>query len=99
MNVEDRMSGHDMSPRATIAVALEYEMGKDAAPRVTASGRGLVAEKIIATAREHGVAIEGNPLLAEALSGVAVDDHIPEELYRAVAEVIGFVLRAAGKLR
>lgn len=93
------MSGHDMSPRATIAVALEYEMGKDAAPRVTASGRGLVAEKIIATAREHGVAIEGNPLLAEALSGVAVDDHIPEELYRAVAEVIGFVLRAAGKLR
>ncbi|WP_296579782.1 EscU/YscU/HrcU family type III secretion system export apparatus switch protein [Phreatobacter sp.] len=93
------MSGQDMPPRATIAVALEYEMGKDAAPRVTASGRGLVAEKIIATAREHGVAIEGNPLLAEALSGVAVDDHIPEELYRAVAEVIGFVLRAAGKLR
>lgn len=93
------MSGQDMNPRATIAVALEYEMGKDAAPRVTASGRGLVAEKIIATAREHGVAIEGNPLLAEALSGVAVDDHIPEELYRAVAEVIGFVLRAAGKLR
>lgn len=93
------MNGQDMPPRATIAVALEYEMGKDAAPRVTASGRGLVAEKIIATAREHGVAIEGNPLLAEALSGVAVDDHIPEELYRAVAEVIGFVLRAAGKLR
>jgi flagellar biosynthesis protein len=99
MKGEDKMSGQDMNPRATIAVALEYEMGKDAAPRVTASGRGLVAEKIIATAREHGVAIEGNPLLAEALSGVAVDDHIPEELYRAVAEVIGFVLRAAGKLR
>jgi flagellar biosynthesis protein len=93
------MSEDEAPARPAIAVALEYEMDKDAAPRVTASGRGLVAEKIIATAREHGVAIEGNPLLAEALSGVAVDDHIPEELYRAVAEVIGFVLRAAGKLR
>ncbi len=85
--------------KPAIAVALEYEVGKDAAPRVTASGRGLIAEKIIETARQHGVAIEGNPILAEALAGVAVDDQIPEELYRAVAEVIGFVLRAAGKLR
>jgi flagellar biosynthesis protein len=93
------MSEKPPVPRPAVAVALEYDMTRDAAPRVTASGRGLVAEKIIATARENGVAVEGNPLLAEALSGVAVDDHIPEELYRAVAEVIGFVLRAAGKLR
>lgn len=93
------MSETPKAGRPAIAVALEYEIGKDAAPRVTASGRGLVAEKIIETARQHGVAIEGNPILAEALAGVAVDDHIPEELYRAVAEVIGFVLRAAGKLR
>jgi flagellar biosynthesis protein len=93
------MSEPPKAERPAIAVALEYEIGKDAAPRVTASGRGLVAEKIIETARQHGVAIEGNPILAEALAGVAVDDHIPEELYRAVAEVIGFVLRAAGKLR
>ena len=93
------MSADADPPRPAVAVALEYDMAKDAAPRVTASGRGAIAEKIIATAREHGVAVEGNPLLAEALSGVAVDDHIPEELYRAVAEVIGFVLRAAGKLR
>lgn len=93
------MSEEPVVPRPAIAVALEYDMAKDAAPRVTASGRGVIAEKIIATARENGVTVEGNPLLAEALSGVAVDDHIPEELYRAVAEVIGFVLRAAGKLR
>ncbi len=93
------MSDDPVPPRLAVAVALEYDMTKDAAPRVTASGRGAIAEKIIATARENGVAVEGNPLLAEALSGVAVDDHIPEELYRAVAEVIGFVLRAAGKLR
>ncbi|MCZ8315442.1 EscU/YscU/HrcU family type III secretion system export apparatus switch protein [Phreatobacter sp.] len=93
------MSEAPTTGKPAIAVALEYEIGKDAAPRVIASGRGLVAEKIIETARQHGVAIEGNPILAEALAGVAVDDHIPEELYRAVAEVIGFVLRAAGKLR
>lgn len=93
------MSEAPAAGKPAIAVALEYEIGKDAAPRVTASGRGLVAEKIIETARQNGVAVEGNPILAEALAGVAVDDHIPEELYRAVAEVIGFVLRAAGKLR
>jgi len=87
------------APKPVVAVALEYEIGKDAAPRVTATGRGAIAEKIIATAKENGVAIEGNPLLAEALSGVEVDQEIPEELYRAVAEVIGFVLRTAGKLR
>lgn len=93
------MTDDAATPKPVIAVALEYEIGKDAAPRVTATGRGAIAEKIVATAREHGVAIEGNPLLAEALSGVEVDQEIPEELYRAVAEVIGFVLRAAGKLR
>jgi flagellar biosynthesis protein len=93
------MSEERAKARPAVAVALEYEQGKDLAPRVTASGRGPIAEKIIATAREHGVAVEGNPLLAEALSGVEIDDQIPEELYRAVAEVIGFVLRAAGKLR
>lgn len=87
------------SQERSIAVALEYEMGKDHAPRVTASGRGLIAEKILATAREHGVAIEGNAALAEALAGVDIDTEIPEELYRAVAEVIGFVLRASGRLR
>jgi flagellar biosynthesis protein len=93
------MSDDAPAPKPVVAVALEYEIGKDAVPRVTATGRGAIAEKIIATAKEHGVAIEGNPLLAEALSGVEVDQEIPEELYRAVAEVIGFVLRAAGKLR
>lgn len=85
--------------KPALAVALEYDHGRDAAPRVTASGRGPIAEAILATAREHGVAIEGNPLLAEALAGVELDQEIPEELYRAVAEVIGFVLRAAGHLR
>jgi flagellar biosynthesis protein len=78
----------------SLAVALEYDRGSDDAPRVVAKGRGLVADKILEIARENGIAIENNGMLAEALSGVALDDAIPAELYRAVAEVIGFVLRA-----
>ena len=81
-----------------LAIALEYEQGSDAAPRVTAKGRGELAEKILATAQEHDVPVEENEPLAEALSTVELDDTIPEELYRAVAEVIGFVLRASGQL-
>lgn len=80
-----------------VAVALEYDgLG---APRVTAKGRGEIAQKIVETAREHDVAIEQNALLAEALSAVELDDAIPEELYRATAQVIGFVLSLRRDLR
>lgn len=81
----------------SLAVALQYD--HPGVPRVTASGRGAVAEAILAAAREHNIPIEENPALAEALSQVEIDTEIPEELYRAVAEVLGFVLRAAGKIR
>jgi flagellar biosynthesis protein len=80
--------------KPAIAVALEYATGTREAPKVVATGRGLVAEKIIEVARASGVIIEANPMLAEALSGVPLDETIPHELYQAVAEVIGFVLRA-----
>jgi flagellar biosynthesis protein len=75
-----------------LAVALQYD--RIGAPRVTASGRGEVAATIVAVARENGVAIEENPVLAEALAQVELDQEIPEALYRAVAEVLTFVLRA-----
>jgi flagellar biosynthesis protein len=78
--------------RQTVAIALEYD-GK-AAPRVTAKGRGEIAARIVETAREHGVPVEDNPILAEALSAVELDDHIPPELYQSVAQVIAFVLTA-----
>ena len=78
------------------AIALEY--ADPGVPRVTAKGYGEVADRIIATARAAGVAIEENPALAEALSQVELDDEIPEALYRAVAQVILFVLRSTGQL-
>jgi len=81
-----------------LAVALEYEVGTREAPRVTAKGYGAIAEQIIAVAEEHGIVIESNAHLAEALSGVELDESIPLELYEAVAEVIAFVLRTSGKI-
>ncbi|MCB1471376.1 MAG: EscU/YscU/HrcU family type III secretion system export apparatus switch protein [Rhodobiaceae bacterium] len=77
----------------SVAVALAYDHEAGAAPQVVAKGRGAVAERIIENARAHGVHVEENPVLAEALSAVELDDTIPRDLYRAVAEVIGFVLR------
>ncbi|MBB4050457.1 flagellar biosynthesis protein [Devosia subaequoris] len=86
------MSADEPLNRA-LAVALHYEEGSQEAPRVVAKGRGLVAEKIVALAGENGVVIEANPVLAEALSGVELDESIPIELYDAMAVVIGYVLR------
>ncbi len=74
-----------------IAVALLYE-GADT-PRVVASGQGWLGEKIVETAREHGVPIEDNPALAQALSTIEIDQEIPEALYRAVAEILSFLLK------
>ncbi len=84
-------------PKPSIAVALSYEHG--GVPKLVAKGQGEVADKIIETAREHGVIVEQNPVLAEALSKVELEQHIPVDLYKAVAKVIGFVLRASGKMK
>lgn len=88
-----------MSPPSPdpLAVALEYD--GHGAPRVTAKGRGELAQRIIETAREHDVDIERNAVLAQALSAVELDDQIPEELYRAAAQVIAFVLSLRGEMR
>jgi flagellar biosynthesis protein len=79
--------------RSKVAVALRYRHGQDAAPQVTASGRGLLAEKILAVAEAAKVPIHQDAELAEALDQVGVDRAIPPELYAAVAEVIAFIHR------
>ena len=80
-----------------LAVALHYD--KTGAPRVVAKGRGTIGAKIIELAKAHDIPIEENELLAGALSHVELGDEIPEELYRAVAEVLIFVLRLTGRIR
>jgi flagellar biosynthesis protein len=81
-----------------LAVALQYDKSAAPVPRVVAKGRGASGEAILALAREHGVPIEENAALAEALAQVEIGDDIPDALYRAVAEVLIFILRASGKL-
>ncbi len=81
--------------RSPLAVALHY--AKPSAPKVVAVGRGAIGQRIIDVAREHGVPVEQNPELAQALSRVELDQEIPEQLYMAVALVLGFILRAAAE--
>ncbi len=76
-------------------MALQYGLGVDAAPRVTAKGKGEVADRIVGLAEAAGVHVERNEPLAQSLSQLELDQAIPKELYRAVAEVIGFILRRA----
>jgi flagellar biosynthetic protein FlhB len=75
------------------AVALVYERGRDAAPRIVAKGVDALAARMRETAREHDVPIVPNPPLARALYKLDEDMPIPEEHFRAVAEVIAFVWR------
>jgi flagellar biosynthesis protein len=80
-----------------LAVALHYD--RTGAPRVVAKGKGSIGAKIIEVAEEHGIPIEENEVLAGALSNVELGDEIPADLYKAVAEVLIFVLRLSGKIR
>jgi flagellar biosynthesis protein len=74
-----------------LAVALHYD--RTGAPRVVAKGKGTIGAKIVEVARAHDIPIEENEVLAGALSNVELGDEIPEDLYKAVAEVLVFVLR------
>ena len=73
------------------AVALKYVPREDRAPKVTAKGSGLVAEKIIRLAREHGVPIKEDPALIEVLSRLDLRQEIPPSVYVVVAEILSFV--------
>jgi flagellar biosynthesis protein len=76
------------------AAALRYD-GRDA-PRVVATGRDLVAEKILEAARAAGVPLREDPVLMEALATLELAQEIPPELYRAVAEALAWAYRLSG---
>ncbi len=82
------------------AVALAYQTG-DTAPKIVAKGNGLIAEEIIARAREHGVFVHESKELVALLMQVELDRDIPPALYRAVAELLAWLYRieAAGQAR
>jgi len=76
------------------AAALKYRFGKDKAPKLTGKGSGPVAERIIEVAKEHGIPIREDRLMVEMLSQLELNAQIPEELYRAVAEIFAFIYRS-----
>ncbi len=78
-----------------LAVALRWD--GDGAPRVTAKGRGEVAERILALAHEHKVPLREDRALVAVLSRIELDRQIPPALYKAVAEVIAFAYALQGK--
>ena len=85
------------SRKNQLAVALHYD--RTGAPRVVAKGKGTLGEKIIEVAKANNIPIEENEVLAGALSNVELGEEIPAELYKAVAEVLIFVLRLSGPAR
>ena len=79
------------------AVALKYQTETDAAPKVTAKGEGLVAERIIQLARENKVPIKEDPDLVQILSQVDINKEVPPSVYKVVAELLAFVYKLNSK--
>jgi flagellar biosynthesis protein len=81
------------------AVAIEYARGVDAAPRVTASGHGSIAEQILVIAFDRGIKVREDAELVDILSLIEVDSPIPLEAFSAVAEILAYVYRANDALK
>lgn len=96
------MARRDCSPNqdptylrpAPVAVALEYDPDAKAAPRVVASGRGRLAERIIELAFANGVKVREDADLAEILTAVDIGEQIPMAAFAAVAEILFYIMRA-----
>lgn len=84
----------DERDKRTRATALRYDAeGAAHAPKVVASGRGLIAERLLEEAERAGVPVRRDAALAEALAGLEIGHEVPEELWAAVAEVLAWAYR------
>ena len=79
------------------AVALKYDAKKNAAPKVTAKGEGKTAQKIIALAQNNDIPIKKDEDLVEMISKVELEREVPEEMYKAIAEVFSFIYNLTKK--
>ncbi len=80
-------------------VGLKYDPTKDAAPKVKAKGAGQLADRILKIARQHGIPIKQDNELVETLYALDIDQEIPPELYKAVAEILAFIYRLSSHLK
>ena len=78
-----------MKKNNPVAIALQYD--GISAPKVTAKGEGIIAQQIIAAAKEHGIPLEQNEELTALLSGIHLNEEIPKSLYIAVAQILAFI--------
>jgi flagellar biosynthesis protein len=78
-------------------VALRYEPKRERAPKIVAKGRGYLADKIIEIAREHNIPIRQDKNLLQILSRLDLNDEIPTEVYKAVAEILAFIYRLSNR--
>lgn len=85
------------NPPPTKAAALQYNKEQQGAPKLTAKGQGLVAEKIIALAKEHDIPFHRDADLIEILEKVELDTEIPIEVYAVVAEIFAYLYKANQK--
>jgi flagellar biosynthesis protein len=76
-----------------IAVALKYEAGSDIAPKVTASGKNLIADLILELAKEKNIPLYQDKELADLLIKIDIDTNIPLEAYSTVAEILAFIYK------
>ena len=81
------------APGPRRAVALKYDPDRNAAPTVVASGRGVLADRIVALARRGNVPVREDPARVQVLAGLKVGQEIPPELYQAVAAILAFLYR------
>jgi len=81
------------TPERKSAIALRYDIDRDKAPLILASGRGPVADEILRLAEENKIPLYEDPELAKLLSKLELDTEIPPELYTLVAEVLFFVFK------
>ncbi|VAW72025.1 Flagellar biosynthesis protein FlhB [hydrothermal vent metagenome] len=95
-NKDNNKNNDNNNHTKPIAIALQYD-GKNA-PRVTATGSDTVAIMIQHLAQLHDIPCQFEPVLAELLSSIDEGEEIPEDLYRAVAEVIAFAYWLSGKV-
>ncbi|QGH34521.1 hypothetical protein GI584_10985 [Gracilibacillus salitolerans] len=79
------------------AAALQYDTETDVAPKVTATGKGYVAEEIVERAKQNKIPIQSDPSLVELLSELNINEQIPEELYQVVAEVFAYIYQVDQK--
>ena len=73
------------------AVALKYDLSSSKAPKVTAKGNQNSAKKIIQLAKEHNIPIKEDENLVNMLSSIELEHEIPQEMYKAVAEIFAWI--------